>query len=550
MPFFLVSPLLANPTPAPSPQTPFALFESIPAQVDAAAVFNNPAEQFLLSDSGKSIRKLFAFAGLFAHTEHAFDALASTFNAKPDQIIESLFSRRVMVVWDDIAESSNSVFKFTNAIDTHWTLVCEVDPQYLSALKSHLKPVRRRIEQGHAVYAIEKGRYEIVLVDADLSNNRHAAVILAPKAGSKLLDRVLETFANTNPSADDQSTMRARNALADTLAITPDWSVAWILQPAELLASQSDASVFPNAIVGLITASPRAIGVEFATDYQPSTTPRPAPVGLLNAVGGDAILAIASSTTPNLFANSGLLNKLAIFTTNEPAPSAPSSFPATPGLILLSKIASAPDAPIAADENLPVALTMLAQLPTNQDQAQQAPAVRADRIMHDLIGSFPQSTPPNHQGRFPAAVRTYKFEPASPTGRTKKNQSWLGSAPKFSWLTSDSPTHPIMIVSLAPHTGDTVRQLRWIAEAAESLDALKANQPTDQLPDHAPVISMGFFKPAQAAALLDSASPMDKAFSNFIETISWKIASRPTGVAGSISLNFSNSPLNSMLGGH
>ena len=55
-------------------------------------------------------------------------------------------------------------------LDTRWALMCEVEQGYLRRIRTHLKPVKRDILLGRTLYAIEQGRYGIMLLDADAAS--------------------------------------------------------------------------------------------------------------------------------------------------------------------------------------------------------------------------------------------------------------------------------------------------------------------------------------------------------------------------------------------
>lgn len=530
-----------------SSDDPFIMLADIPATIDAAAVFNNPAERFLLNDSGRKIRELFSFGAMFSNTEHAWDALSKAFNADTDETIKALLSKRVVVLWDEINSSSDSLFKFTNAIDTRWTLVCEVEPQYLQDIRAHLKPVRRRIEHGQAVYAIEKGRYEIALLSKDASNRDSAIIILAPKKGSPLLNHVIASYTS-NPSLNTTknthpSIVHNRDNLIASVDSTA-WSVAWILQLNRVKPPQPNlhsTSTQSPAIVGIITTPEHGISAHFATDIKTNLPQGDAPEGLLSAVGSDAIMAIATARTPSIFAYDDLIHALSIFKSPQ-HPAEPDSigYPQGPGLILLSEVSTSRiQSAHPTAKTHPIALTLLTQF-ENTDQSESS-AKHVDKIMHNLFESFAQSSSPDYQGRFPNAVRTHTIE-QSPIRtdaetpkkypNTKNHKSWLGNFAKFSWLSSDLASNPVMITTLAPDTCDTTNQIRWIAQAAKNLDAIP-NQT-----NNTGVITSGYFKPAQALSFFDTVPTADSGISKLIETIEWNIKRAPSGFAGSISIEF------------
>ncbi len=564
----------ADPPRVEPPENPFLWLTDVPAAVDAAAVLNNPAEHFLLNDSGRFIRKLLAIGGLFTHTEHAWDALSKAFDAQTDETIHSLLSKRVVVVWDGIDSSSGSLFQLADAIDTQWTLVCEVEPAYLQRIREHLKPVRRRIEHGHAVYAIEQGRYEIVLLNPQDNDREYqgqgdeggdgwdgAAIILAPRKGSSLLNYVLASYTIDSDALLDQvkakgghSIVHGREELIASIEMGVDWSVAWIAQLDRFLPSQGIPSQgIPAqrqgesaAVVGVISTPERGISLRFATDLKMDLTNDNAPAGLLSAVGRDAIFAVAMSRTPSVFVKNDLFHMISTFKpTKDQTPPNSIRYPMGPGLVLLSKASRTQSYTNSHSTKVPpVALTMLTQL-EGADLGDESISVYVDTVMYDLFMSYGQSNVPDYQGKFPRAVRTYIIERYREQNREDtfgSQASWLGDSAKFSWLAGEGTDTPFLIVSLSPRDCEATKELRWIAQAAKSLKSIPGQ------PRVTGVMTTGFFKPAKAIELLNPSSSIDLAISKFVESVEWNIVRIPLGIGGTISIEFSQGRNLSTLG--
>lgn len=557
---------------------PFDWLDGIPMTVDVAAVFNNPAKEFLLNDSGRSIRKILTLGGVFSQTEHAWDALAAAFNVDTDETIKNLLGKRVVVVWDGIGSSSHSIIGFANAMDTHWTLICEVDPAYIHEIRAQLKPIRRRIEHGHPVYAIEKGRYEIVLLNKDPQRNDAALVLLSPKKGSSLLNHVLESIVtNTdahlpsqtpnqdqNPdrepgSEQHHSILHQRAELISNVEFNEDWSLAWIVQLDRVFPnppSDDPRSPHSPALVGIMNATDQGISISYATDMPIKVPQHDAPVGLLSAVGPDAIMAIAVSQTPEFFTenkvfgfnftsgNNGIDESSKTNNDHRISPEH-NQYPDGPGLILLSEISVDQSERMLESTQPPVALTVMTQLephPTTDEPL----ANRMDQIMLSLFESYEQARAPDYQGRFPSAVRTHTLmSPSAPLDEKNpepQSESWPGPSTKFSWLASDLPSSSSMIVCLGPAQTNTAKQARWMAHAAQNLDSI-----SDQNKQAAVLIS-GYLRPARAVSLLDSVSSVDLAISKLIDRIEWEVSRSPVGLRGYATIEFADLAKRSNLG--
>lgn len=515
---------------------PFDLLGEVPLSADAAAVLNNPARHLLLNNSARTIRKLLALSGIFTHTEHAWDALAQAFDSDTDETISALLGHRVVVMWDHIGSDSepnqSSFLQIINAIDTQWVLSCEVDHKYLKEIQSHLKPVRRDIEQGYTVYAIEQGRYEIVLMNHNDLHNPHATVILAPKTARAFLVDVL-AHRGASKAHEQPSILHQRAELVACVdQPQPDWHAAWIVQLNGHNEHNREAPT-PSAIVGLLSINEEVgISASFATDYPFVLPNNNAPAGLLSAVGDDAILAVALAQTPTLFIDNNIVEYMYnLRSTN--ASKAPTDTPAKhaggPGLILLSKI---PQEHSNQLEDAPIALTVMTGLDP-KSITNDSLAAHTDQIIYDLFASINPINAPSYKGRFPNAVRTHTLDPKAPLDPTQPN-AWPGSHAKFSWFASDLPNAPSMITTLAPEHADTARQVRWIAQAAQNLDAIPDHTPCNQL------ITTGYFYPSRATKLLDVASPVDMAISKLIDRIDWQISQTPSGISGSTTIKLSD----------
>lgn len=513
------------------PASPFVLLADVPDSVDAALVLNNPAEHILLNDSGKVVRKLLAFAGIFTHTEQAWGALAKAFNADTDDTINALLSQRVVVMWEGIAPASDSIMRLADAIDTQWVLSCEVEPSYLKEIRAQLKPVRRDIEQGHTVYAIEQGRYEIVLINpaADI-----ATVLLAPKAARPLLVSVLTHRTNNSPSI-----IKDRSPLIASINHTqPGWQAAWIIQLDRFVGDDVDdddsdidsAPQSPSVFVGVLTSNPEiGLTAAFASDYPINLPNADAPVGLLSAVGDDAILAVALAQTPTLIIdNSAIHYQFKVQSESKPTANenkSANTYDGGPGLILLSNITQGED---GQSPGSPVALTIMTGLDIER-MPNESLASQTDDLIHTLFASITPANAPNYQGRFPTAVRTHTLD-AQTAPDAKRSSTWPGNHARFSWFASDLPNMPSLITTLGPEHADTAKQVRWVAQAARTLDAI---------PNHTQckgTLAQGYFYPARATQIFDSESPIDLVLLKMIKRIEWEITRTPVGIAGSTTI--------------
>lgn len=581
---------------APGDGDPFEALYAVPQGVDAAAVFNDPARTLLLSDSGRSVRSLLAGAGVFTHTEHAWEALAQAMGDDTDGTITALLGGRVVVVWDGIGAGSGTVTGLADAIDTRWALMCEVDQSYLKQIRDRLKPVKRDIVQGRPLYAIEKGRYGIVLLDAP-ENDQPASVLLAPSTGTKLLGQMLASTLQARggaggvvEDAQGRSIMQDRAALVAQLPGHHDgvgassWAVAWLIQTDRLGRNQSPdpspagSRTLPStrpgrALAGLVSIDGGGMRLSFASDLTPDPALGDAPAGLLDAVGDDAVLALAMARFPPLLSGGHTMSLR--FPHLGPAdpddPPGPDGarpehddFFASPGLVVLSQMgpgvslrsgASVPD----PDANK-LALSVLVRRPTRPGA--DPFAASADRAMHELLSGYDPAQAPDYGGDFPDAVRTQTImmAPTAPnapamapaTGErgtavapkpAPAAWAWPGGRPSLSWVSADLHHAGVMAATLAPRGCDTSARVRAMSRAAATLAAI------DDRPADSGVLLRGYVRPARLFELMGDGSGMELTISRFIDKVSCDIARSPGGgIRGAISVELSARPGRANLG--
>ena len=540
---------------------PFAMLASIPDHVDAAVVFNNPAEQFLLNDTGRSVRKAMGVTGLFGQTMGAFDALAGAFNADAESTIKGLLSQRTVIIWDEIDQGADSLFNFANTMDTNWVVLSEIDSAYLAKLRTQLKPIKRRLAHGQVVYAIEKGRYELILLEG--APQRAPMILLAPNKGSALLDQTLSRQLHAAQNQAKQSFVDRHQPLIDTLGREhPQWLAAWLIHNDRVLGGMSKQSpaqtqtqtkptLHPehsSATVGVLTLDgPQAV-ISLASDIQIPHAMGDAPVGLLSAAGDDAILAVALGKTPSLVIERGLMSAFFEFGADDQSQANSPTSGTQAGLVMLT---DNQDHTQHSDAHGSTALTVLVEVDHTAEHQEQAQAqtkaqaqdtlpARVDDFVHGLLMPDDPAQSPDYQGRFPSAVRTHHFassapEDADPAG-TKSGESsrsaWPGGHPKFSWISARHRSKDAMIASIGPSTVDTAERVKWMKRAIESFDAIPDRT------ERTGVISSGYFYPSRASDLLSSGSGLDLAISKLFKRVEWDITRMQAGVRGTVRIEF------------
>lgn len=271
---------------------PWGELDSYPADIDLIAVLENPAEH-LLSDAGVSSRSFLASMGVFGKTRQAWGALGALFETDADGVIKEFFSGRVVVCVDSIFEHSDNPLSLMLSADSNWVVMAEVDDAAVGVLRKKLKPVARELVGGVAVYGIEQGRYAMVILS---KKNGHSRVMLSPKAGRGLLERVLVSVGQESPKAQptgpawehDQGWMVAVRVRVDS-KLDSLWDIDGIKRDPK----NTHVRMFAGA-------TGEGFEMSLALPMQGELKAGRAPVGLLSGLGDDIVLAMAASSVMQL----------------------------------------------------------------------------------------------------------------------------------------------------------------------------------------------------------------------------------------------------------
>lgn len=547
---------------------PFEALDSIPSSVDAAAVFQNPAETLLLSPAGRSIRTLMTMGSVFTQTERAWKALGDAFNAPVDDTIRALLSKRVVVVWDGLERAAPDLMGFTKSIDTRWALICEVDPKYLDEIRSAMRPVKRDIVHGRAVYAIEQGRYRVVMIQNTHPNTK-ALVLLAPSSGTELLHSVLaQLVLPGKPKAETASLISAhRDMLASfveehanasseqpTFAFMARTGIVLDTLPNQITPrtpNQAEQDPILAAMVGFNQDGMRCM---FASDVPVRKDIPDAPIALYEATSQNAVIAIASAQSGrlNLTANSasitmGLASDAAPDAEVQQSPTQDEDIFDAPMLITVAPMNAAPGQPAGA-ERMGMCLTLL-----NPKRAQGQSAFLADQAVRGYIESYDPAQAPSFQGRFPAVPRSIALQTQAtqdavhddPGGPSSQSDTpWLTQSPQIAWLTTPSISHDYITASISPQHTLPVPSVIEVHQAVLTLDALGA--------DHASgVLLRARMQPARAIELLSDSSMIDLAFAKLVNEIRLDIRRGiKSGLRGTLEIDFANPYAKPTLGGN
>lgn len=439
----------------------------IPSTVDAAAVFQNPADSILLSPVGRSMRQLLALGGVFTETEHAWGALARTFDAPVDETIRMLLSNEVAVVWDGMRADDPGA-GVTNAFDSKWTLICRVDQEDLQTIRDSLKPVKRDIVHARAVYAIEQGRYLISLINAS-GDGSNATVLISPRSGMDLLHAVLEHSGDRQRSTKTNSLVERNEPMLAELhgyhqsTTDGDWSFVFMSRVdafAPMLLPDSDRSgEKPRSIAAIVHLAPDVLSCTFASDVPIDENTPDAPVDLFDAIAPDSVFTIATARAPMFDID------LNAFSLNVPFGSNPSQGEQS-GSVL--------DAPaliaISPGDSTSMSVTMCL---ANERRDPGATARLSDDAIRAFIEGFDPTQAPNFQGRFPSASRQIELRLPRMLGDSTP-PSWPGTTPSLAWKNIASSESDYLVTCLAPNPDAPAAAIQGIEDAVRTLEALEA----------------------------------------------------------------------------
>lgn len=540
----------APPEPAPG-LGPFQAFESIPAQVDGVAVFENPAENLLLSPVGRTMRSLLAMGGVFTQTERAWQAMGQVFNAPVDDAIRTLLSNRVVVVWDGFERGTRDLQGLTESIDTRWALICEVEPKDLQTIRTAMKPVKRDIVHGRPVYAIEQGRYRVVMLESRAPGQR-STVLLAPSNGVDLLHRVLAHLvqdqkpdqASASMTAGHESMLAELSQEHDKRDSTPP-TVAFMVRTSTLLNTLLPGSIPMNVdepaadpvLAAMIKLDQQSLRCTFASDLPVNPELRDAPVALLDAVAHDAVFSLAASRAMRFNLNdeslsitmgvhAGPIEAIAKSANADDAVDAQDIFDA-PMLLTIAPLASATHASDARRLGVCVAFEHPRRAPGQT-------ALLVDDTIERLTASFDPAQAPEFQGRFPAVPRTLSWRSAPRANDDPEQPGWLEQNPQLAWLTSPSTEHDLVIASIGPDDTDPMQRVIETQQAAQTLEALGAQPPSG-------VLLRLRMQPAQTLELFNENTIMDLMLAKLVRELGIDVRrGLRSGIRGSMHIDFAS----------
>jgi hypothetical protein len=451
---------------------PWELVDSFPADIDLVAVVDNPAKA-LLSDEGQASRGFIGSIGLFGKTRQAWGSMAELLGTDADGVIEQLLSRRVVVVVDSLIEHTENPVMMINTADTNWVLMGEVaeGSDAFVALRKRLKPIPREIVSGVAVYGIEQGRYALVMLNP--SDGQAGRLILCPKGGRDLLERVLESVKGAKAIAAEAPIPVWRQ--------DSDWALALRVRADSWIERFQDQTPISRSHVRLFMGkSEEGVAMELAMPYRGNRIQGDAPIGMLDALAEDVVGAMATAGIFRLVLDQE--EGLSILLRSDDPGDLEGTVLEPNGALMVFDGDDLRSIQRGTDS---MGMTMLSIFDAGGVDASGMDAVIEPMVFEDT-GSFPgvsQNVGGSYRGLFPKAVRTHEIIDQQ------------GLAGNVSWLTSQRSATSDLIFSFGDTDTDTAKRVRSISELVASLDAIGGGEAQNA------VIMKGY---ARIRALIDS----------------------------------------------
>ncbi|MCA9303167.1 MAG: hypothetical protein KC996_03500 [Phycisphaerales bacterium] len=497
-------------------ESPWETISAYPDDVDAVIVLDNPAERVLLGERGVVARGKLAAMGMFTETERAWAALAESFQMTPDEGIRALLSRRVVVLWDRMGDAAANPLMLLAAADDRWVLSAEVDDSFVRRVRKQLKPIPRRIHQGRPVYSIEQGRFQLVIVEG--VGAQATRIILSPRGGVGLLDRVLDSIAAFEPA---KASTLGKHASKITGRVDPGWVGAGVLVIDRFAPSTEAQGSEDHPVLSLVI---RTEGDDWtlavASDLDLELPEHGAPVAIFEAVGGDALFAMANTAAVDFEASPGSFGLSLHAGASDGGGS----------LVVVSRDADEQGTGIQS-----LVTTVLTGI-SGDDELRGAAGV--DQRMEMLFQDPESGLAPEYGGRFPNAIRT---QARATKGGTPGQ--WMGDSVQCSWVSRNGAHAGQMIFAIGTRGANTSGRVRWIREAADTVDAI------EQFNDRSTVISRGVLRPSGVAPLLfGGRGGVLSGLLDSVERASWELRRASFGVHGTAQIRWNSNPPRGQLG--
>ncbi len=449
----------------------WSVLDSFPSDIDIAAMFNNPAEH-LLSESGHASRSFLGSFGLFAKTRRAWEALAELFETDADGVVKALMAGRVVLLADSLFDESSNPFELINRVDTNWVVMAEVHRDAIDGLLRRLKPVPREIVGGVPVYAIEQGRYALVMLSRP-GNDKNAldTVMLAPKGARGLLERAMQTMQMANPTTG-QSTS------------APKWEndQQWTIAVRVRVDDWSDQ----NHVRGMVGESDQGYEVSLCMPHEGQVPGGRPPVGILGSLQDDTVMAMAISSVVELRYEEGKGLNIGIRDEENNDGYAQVLYP-DGALIVMSK----EDIVGLTQGQEAAGVTVMAMFGVDQKEinARWVDGLVEPMLLENETG---EGSGRSYDGLFPQAIRSHRVTNSA------------GQPASVSWKTTRRTGVSDIIFSLGDEPIDTAQRVRTLDTVAMSLDALAGEPSTGSA-----VLMSGFI---ELGAFLESLAPLTNLF--------------------------------------
>jgi len=230
-----------------------------------SAILVDKAAQLRVTDGGRNLWELLSSCGLTEAVEASWPALASDLGLAPDQAVDELLGKRLIVATGDPSSRPHS----------SWVLATHVTAPVEKMLRERLRPAARSLVKGFPILAIGHGEFELAtaLAGGDDTGEKLAVVILSP-AGNPLFDDVLEAIGPARASTETIGSLAMPESMQRVDAM--------------LLLREPRGE---RETVLIATVERRSIELSCVSDGSVATLPASLPGAVLGTLGGQASIA-------------------------------------------------------------------------------------------------------------------------------------------------------------------------------------------------------------------------------------------------------------------
>lgn len=428
--------------PRDNSQDPIVSIAQLPASIDAVVVIEEAAS-LRAFDSGGAIIGALVETGLLTRTTRSWEELASSLDWTPGEAFDELFGRRVVLVFDEIQNTSGP----------RWVVVADVDVRTQARIRKKLKLAPRTVANSARVLAGERGRFRLAVIPGQPGTDV-SSLLIAPVEHKAFFFQTLKAL--TDPDADIARFGDTRGY--HQLQRLERRTLSVVVQPASD-AGESDS---------FIALSARCAGTDWIAHWFGSLSllgisPEVAqaldawPCQAFESVSQDALLAVMGVTGRVQTDTLGSLGRFATSLLNVGGAASAFSDAGPVQMFAIHRTARASSADADVGSTSQIDLIIAAQ------SAQPGDPAAIDKALAKFIAGVSKPASQSKldlSGAFPYAIRSVKIDP--------------GGQPTFAWLHAQGEDITISWSQTRPPdetSGETDGKAWWIVQISGSQSA-------------------------------------------------------------------------------